>query len=425
MTAQRAPAWINTFADWLNPRRIRAQAILLAVCLWGVCAVDYAAPGIFDRAGNIKFQDFLQFPIAARLIAEGRASELYDRQVLAQGIRAIVGQETSVELQYFYGPQVALAFLPLVRLPFLLQAGIWVTLSLLMYFSCVYLLWKACPGLHPHPRLVAVCALAYPPVFHFFVRGQISAVMLACFAAAYLAFLARRDWLAGIALGFLILKPQFLVAVPLVLLLAKAWRPFVGLALSAIAQLTLTLVYFGWPVMRSYIGMLLHSAGQPTSTELTLSPIQMHSLRSFWTLLVPWPQGVWVLYILSSLAVIAMATAVWKSSSPVALRFSALVLAAVLVNPHLYIYDLLALAPALLLLTDWVLNNPQHPLSPALRGLLYLAFLLPLFGPLSRWTHMQLSVPAFTVLLYVLWRVSCSPLESVNHKLASTESPVV
>ena len=64
---------------WLTPRRIRAQAIVLALCLWGVCAVDYATPGIFDRAGNIKFQDFIQFPISARLIAQGRASRTLRR----------------------------------------------------------------------------------------------------------------------------------------------------------------------------------------------------------------------------------------------------------------------------------------------------------------------------------------------------------
>jgi Glycosyltransferase family 87 len=405
---------------------LHAHAVILAICLWGVCAVDFSVPGIFDRAGNIKFQDFIQFPVAARLIAQGRADELYnDSQVLADGIRSIVGQQTGVYLQYFYGPQVALPFTPIAHLPFLAQAGIWATLSLLMYFSCIYLVWKSCSALSPYRGLVAVCSVAYPPLFHCFVRGQVSAVVLVCFTAAYLAFLAGHDWLAGIALGFLIFKPQFLVAIPLVLVLAEAWRTLAGLAISAGAQLGLTLIYFGRVVMRQYMGMLLHSAGQPSTAELSLSPIQMHSLRTFWALLVPWPIAVWVLYILSSLAVIGMAAAVWKSSSPLTLRFSALIFAAVLVNPHIYIYDLLALAPALLLLADWDLNNPQHSSALALRLLLYLVFVLPLFGPLSRWTHLQLSVPAFAALLWLLWRLSTELVRNPNHTLASNESGVV
>lgn len=418
---ENARASIQIAASWLTPRRIRAHAIVLAVCLWGVCAVDFATPGLFDRAGNIKFQDFIQFPVAAHLIAQSRASELYDDQVLADGIRAIVGGETTVQLQYFYGPQVALPFVALGGLSFISQAGIWVTLSLLMYLACIYLLWKACPGLSAYPALVLLCAIAYPPLFHFFVRGQLSAAVLVCFTAAGLAFLAGRDLLAGIALGFLVFKPQFLVAVLLVLFLAGAWRLTAGLVVSAGAQLAFTLGYFGPAVMRQYLSMLLHSAGHPGTTELTLSPLQMHSLRTFWELLIPWPRGVWILYVLSSLAVVGIAAAVWKSSSPRALRFSALILTSVLVNPHLYIYDLLVLCPVFLLVADWALNNAQHPITPALRLLLYLAFMLPLFGPLSRWTHLQLSVPAFTVLLWVLWRHSAT----LGHKLDSGDCAVV
>ena len=383
--------------------------------------MDFATPGIFDRASTIKFQDFIQFPVAAHLIAQARASELYDDQVLAHGIRAIVGRETTVYLQYFYGPQVALPFVELSGLSFIAEAAIWVTLSLLMYFACIYLLWKACPGLREYPALVLLCAIAYPPLFHFFVRGQLSAAVLVCFTGASLAFLAGRDLLAGIALGILVFKPQFLVAVPVVLLLAHAWRMIAGLVISAGAQLAFTLLYFGPAVMRQYLRMLLHSASHPRTTELALSPIQMHSLGTFWELLIPWPRGVWILYALSSLAVIGVAAAVWKSSSPRALRFSALILASVLVNPHLYIYDLLALCPVFLLVADWALNHVQHPLTPALHVCLYLAFMLPLFGPLSRWTHIQLSVPVFAALLWMLWRHSKTP----SHKLDSGDSAVV
>jgi len=167
-----------------------------------------------------------------------------------------------------------------------------------------------------------------------------------------------------------------------------------------------TLAYFGHDVMRLYVSMLVHSASTPAATELNLSPIQMHSLRAFWVLLIPWPPAFWMAYALSSLAVIAVAAAIWKSSSPLPLRFSALVLAAVLVNPHLFVYDLLALVPALLLLADWAVDNAESVSTPVLRVLLYLTLVLPFVGPLSRWTHLQLSVVAFAALLWLAWRVS-------------------
>jgi Glycosyltransferase family 87 len=401
--APSTPRWIISFSRWLTPGRLRAHAIVLALCLWGVCAIDFATPGMFDRAGNLKFQDFIQFPISARLIAQGRSGELYNDQVLAHQIRAIAGRDTKILLRYFYGPQVALLFLPLVGLPFLAQAAIWVLVSLLIYFGCVYLLWRTCPHLRAHAGLVAIGAIAYPPLFHFFVRGQMSAVVLLCFTISYLAFRGGREWLAGIALGFLFFKPPFLVAIPLIFILARAWRPLLGLVLSVIAQFGFTLAYFGPAVMRSYFRMLLASALQPGTTQLSLSSIQMHSLHTFWELLIPWPRAASVLYLLTVFCVIAGAALIWKSSSSLALRFSALLLAAVLVNPHLYIYDLLALAPAFLLLADWILADPEN-LKPWFPVLLYLAFVLPLFGPISRWTHLQLSVIVFAALLWSLYR---------------------
>ena len=420
----KAKEWIVSFAGWLNPRRLRAQAMLLALCLWGVCAADYSTPGLFDRAGNIKFQDFFQFPVAANLIAEGRAEELYNPQVLTDALRAMAGPGTPIRLQYFYGPQVALPFLALRPLSFLAQGAIWVALSVLLYFGCVYLIWKTCTGLRTHAAMVALCATAYPPLFHFFVRGQLSAVTLVCFSAAYLAFHDRRDWLAGIALGFLFVKPQFLVAAPFLLLFGKSWRALAGLAISACAQLGVTFAYFGPVVMRAYFQMLVHSASQPASTELSLSPIQMHSLRSFWALLIPSATAVWVLYAASSLAAIALAAAIWRSSSLLALRFSSLLLASVLVNPHLYVYDLLALLPALLLMVDWTVKHLHYPWAAELRLLLYGSFLLPFIGPTSRWTHVQLSVVAFSALLCLLWRIS-SIEKSDACELASRESAVV
>jgi alpha-1,2-mannosyltransferase len=426
-----APAWLIRAANWLTPRRIRAQAGVLAICLWGVCAIDYATVGVFDRYGNIKFQDFLQFPVSAHLIAEGRATELYDDRMLAAGIRAIIGRDTNVYLQYFYGPQVALSFLPLDRLSFLAQAELFVTFSLIAYFVCVYLLWLACPNLRSYRALIFLCAVAYPPLFHFFVRGQLSVFVLVCFTAACMAFLARHDWLAGITLGFLAFKPQFLVAIPIVLLLARAWKVFVGLTFSAAAQLAFAYVYFGRSVMRTYLDMLLHSAGRPGTTELSFSPIQMHSLYSFWELLLPWPRVVWGLYILTSLAVIALAASFWKSCASRDSAFGVLILAAVLVNPHIYIYDLLALVPMFLLVANFIAQQMKNKARSgmqsicALMALLYLSFVFPLLGPLSRWTHLQLSVPVFFALLWILWRTRAGIAATAGHTLASPISRVV
>ena len=413
-------SWIRSTSNLLTFRRIRAHAIVLALCLWGVFVFDYATPGVFDRQGNVKFQDFLQFPISARLIMQGRARELYDDLVLAGEIRASVGRDTNIYLQYFYGPQVPLLFVPFTSVSFLIAAASWSVLSIAIYVFCIYAVWKRCTNLKQHGKLVAICAVGYPPLFHFFVRGQLSALVLLCFTAAFLAFSSRQDFLAGLALGFLAFKPQFIVAIPLILLLAQAWRALAGILLSSLSQFGSALLYFGREVMRLYLDRLLHSGTHPGTTELTFSPIQMHSLHNFWEMLIPWPSAQWALYGISAFAVIAVAAVVWKSPSPLSLRFAALCCAVVLVNPHIYIYDLLALAPALLLLVDWSTANVSDRYKPMLDVLLYLAFLLPLFGPIALWTHLQLSVIDFAATLWILYRIATQ-----SHKLALHESRVV
>jgi hypothetical protein len=407
------PSWIDFFLQSLTPRRLRAQAIVLALCLWGVCAVDFATPGLFDRAGNIKFQDFLPFYISAKQISQHRANELYDQQSQTKELEQIVGNTTTVRIPYLYGPQVGLLFVPLASLSFSAAAKIWVVLSLLIYFACVYALWRSCPNLHPYPQLIALAAVAFPPLFHFFVRGQFSSVPLACFTLAFLALRTKRMWLSGIALGLLIAKPQFLLAIPLILLLAQAWKILAGLVLSSAAQLAFARLCFGADVTRAYLNVLLHPSHWITTAELSQAPIQMHSLRSFWTLLLPWPTAALVLYILTSLAALAAAILIWRSSSPSSVKFSALILAAILINPHLFVYDLLVLIPVLLLTLNWTLENDEHS-TPTLKLLLYLAFILPLFGPLSRWTHLQLSVIAFGAILWTLARL---PLASKQQAL--------
>jgi len=390
-------------ASWITERRLRAHALILAFCVWSAVGFDFATPGLMDRAGNIKFQDFLQFYISAKLLRQGRLHELFDPQVAAAELHAIVLSPTKVRLPTVYGPQVGLLFYGFSRLPFFAAALLWVAASTFLYFLCCYLVWRVCPNLQGHGGLVAVLALAFPAFFHFVIRGQISSLLLVCFVAAFFAFRGGHNFLAGLALGSLVFKPQFLVAIPVVLLAAGAWKSFAGVAVAAVGQLGVAWIYAGTSVMRSYAGTLWHMPQMLALAEPGSSQVQMHSLRSFWSQLMPWPSLSFGLYVASSLVILVPAVLSWKSPGPVAARFSALVLAAVLVNPHLFVYDLLVLAPPLLLMSDWTLGARSHPSFDSVRILLYLAYLLPLLGPLTLLTRLQLSVPVFVALQWTIF----------------------
>jgi hypothetical protein len=82
-----------------------------------------------------------------------------------------------------------------------------------------------------------------------------------------------------------------------------------------------------------------------------------------------------------------------------------LLLAPMLVSPHLTVYDLVILAPAFLLLADWARGRSD---VSRLGSLLYASYILPLAGPLARWTHAQVSVIAMALLMWLICRMETS-----------------
>ena len=359
-SAPAVPAWIDSAANWLTPNRIRAQAFVLALCLWGVCAVDFAIPGLFDRAGNIKFQDFLQFYISARLINQGRSGQLFDQSHRRSGNANDYRRAHARAIPTVYGPQVGLLFTPLSEAVIPGRRAHLDSAQPARHGRVLLSAVEIMPGtaIAGSNRRDLRARLSTDLPF-LCARANLRACCSSVFSAAYLAFRADSDWLAGMALGCLVFKPQVLVAIPLILLLSQAWKAVAGLALAAAAQFAFAAIYFGAAVMRAYFDTMLHMSRWLGISEIGPAHIQMHSLRSFFTLLIPWPDISLALYVVTSMAAIAIAAAVWKSSTALAVRFSALILASVLVNPHLFIYDLLVLAPAFLLLVDWMLR--AHP----------------------------------------------------------------
>jgi hypothetical protein len=409
-------ACLNRLATWLTLRRIRAQAIILLVCLWSAALVDFSNVGLQDRSGNIKFQDFLVFYTSGKLVMQHHSDQLFDPQVQSREIQAVLGRPTQIQLPNMYGPQVGFVFSLFGRMPFLSAALTWIMISMAIYLFVCFRMWQSCAALHDVRWTVVLLVFAFPPFFHFVVRGQLSSLILLCFAGAFYAFQSKYDWLAGFVLGLLIFKPQFMIGLVMIMLAAGAWKTLVGIVIGGLAQIGASWAYFGSAVMRTYVVTLLHL---PVSNlEPGISQTQMHSLRSFWMLAIPNEAVSAAFHVGASIAVLYVAAKAWKCSGPLALRFSVLLLATVLVNPHLFVYDLLALAPIFFLTTDWMLWHSEHALSQAIKALLYLAFLLPLFGPLAIWTHVQISVIAFAGLLIAL----ASVLKEESRQLAELKA---
>src|SRR5262249_27211039 len=109
----------------------------------------------------------------------------------------------------------------------------------------------------------------------------------------------------------------------------------------------------------------------------------------------------------------------WRSSAPFNVRFSAMVIALVLVNPHVNAYDLVLFAPVYLLLADWLADpsnlagSAAHDLQ-ALPVCLFPSFVAPPLRGAPGMIRLPFSVTSFAAVLLLLWRKYIGTMASVG-----------
>jgi hypothetical protein len=385
-------------------KRLRAHALLVGVTLWSLYLWTLATPGLRDRNGKLKGTDFLHFYTLGSLALEHRGADLYDMEKQAALAAQRVPQAAGLRYLPLYPPQLSILFAPFARLSYGWALALWWMCNGLIYAICCYGIWRACPNLRGHGGLVALLAAAFPAFFHVIAWGQTSALALACFTLMFFFLRNRQEFIAGLVLGCLIFKPQLGLAAAIVFIMLGAWKVVTGAMVAATAQLAAGVLYYGKQPLWHWIHRLANA--DSLLPLLEPKPYQTHCLRTFWAMIVPWPALASGLYAISAVVVLALTLALWRRpGTALSLRYSALLLATVLISPHLTIYDLVILAPGLLLLADWLLA--QRPDAAGRMGsLLYLVYMLPLLSVVTLWTHVQLSVAAMFVLLSVIERVS-------------------
>lgn len=392
-----------TLFSWITSERIRMHGTILAFCLWSVYLWNVATPGLRDHGGNLKGTDFLHFYTLGSLALEHRGSDLYNMQAQSAVVARRVPAAAGVQYLPVYPPQVSIVFSPFARLSYAWALVCWLLVNAVMYGACCYAIWRACPNLGNYGATVSILALAFPGFWHLIAWGQTSALALVCFTLLFFALRSSKEFLAGLALGCLVFKPQLGLAAGIVFLITFRWKILAGALLSAFAELMVGVIYYGLHPLREWVLVLVNT---PQLVPL-LEPrvYQTYSLRTFWGMLLPWPSVSFGLYVISGVLVLVLTVKCWRSEFALPLRYSALLLASVLIAPHLTVYDLVILAPAFLLLSDWILAQREPLATSRLKLLLYFSFALPLIGPLSRWTHIQLFVAVAAGLLFELWRL--------------------
>ena len=370
-------------------------AILFTVVIWVVWAINMSSPGRLDRSGQLKGADFLQFYVMGHLATEQASDVLYDPAAYAAATHQMVPEA----VEFFppvYPPQVSVLFQPLAALPYGWAVAVWWVVCIVLYGGACFAVWRTCRRLQPYGRLMGVLAVGSPAFFNLITHGQSSAVALALLVALFVGLLHGYRLLAGVALGLLIYKPQLGLAAGVVFLFALDWPVVVGAALAAAAELAIGWSHYEGAAWVGYVDVLSNPTSLAMIVEQKLH--NTHSLRTWWAFLIPWRPLALAVYGVSAVWVLGRLVVFWRSQAELRLRYSALLLATVLVSPHVFVYDLVVIAPALLILADWSMTLGERSSRSLIRVLLLAAVVTPILGSLAAVTRLQPSVPVIFAL---------------------------
>ena len=362
----------------------------------------------------LKFQDFVYFYTLGHLATAGNARALADYDLLHRAQAALVPAASDLIYPPVYPPYTAVLFAPFSQLSFLPAAAVWVCLSIAIYAVVVRVVWKAVSSTVPDGRLVAAIAIAFPPFWQLVMNGQVTAIVLVAFTLGWWALERGHTILAGAALGLLASKPQFGLVLAIVVLWRREWGLLLGAMISTLAQMALVAWWLDVAALTDFLGNVPRMIAQ--ADVLEAKPWASHSFRSF-TRLLPGPFGTAAWLVLAGIFT-GLAVRAWRPDVPLRVRFGLVILASVLVSPHLIVYDTTVLALPLLFFAGWMEAPERREAARRLRPLMH-ALIVALAIPAAQVISVQPSVILMAAMCVV---VTQAVLGESNEAAAATAS---
>jgi len=362
----------------------------LAVVTWAL----YLDVAIRNDPISVDFHTYLA---AAQVGLQHGWSHIYDQGLVALQQAQIAPTE---RMQPFISPPtVALVVAPLALFPYDTAYVVWALISF-GAFAAAMALCATSPGLSRWIGVVG--ALAPWWIMHAVNVGQVVPLVAAGTVVGWRLLRDRRDVLAGIAFGALLLKPNTAMLVPLALLFATRYRALAAWAGTAAVVAVMAFAVLGSHGVMTYIDEM--RGPWPSGAD----NVTLHGALD--------ATGLYAAA-LRILIVVAVMGASYRLRDSPGMVVPLAIIGSLLLSPYLHGSDLCMLAAAgwmvweqrptiawrALLAVSWFLASPFLYLqgeSPHLRQwpwleiVLFLAILLASLDPLTAWADSRRRAPA-------------------------------
>jgi len=369
----------------MNRWRWRGSVALLAVSL---------AFFIYPLLPNddVINSDWPAFATGAQLIVSN-PQQMYDLHVqqryeeLVTGGRVLVTPGIEGILPFLAPAWVALLAVPFDAFGTDLGGRLWILFGLLSLLASLYL------AIRPRPAVAILPAFASVPTALMMLNAQLDGIV-ALGIGAGLALWPRR-YLAGLALGLTLMKPQLVLPLGIAVIAAREWKVLAGWATAGVVLLAPTLLLNPrWPL--DWLGQVRRTVA-PVSREIDLPHLGVLLPASYQSLAVA---------LLTVIAVVLVLLLAWRVRGE-AMRpaIAILVIGGVLASPHALPADLVLVALGLAIWgqatwLEWLILSAGALIAaltpaplPALVGLVVFAWLL---ARISVWPPSPAPAPAST-----------------------------
>jgi alpha-1,2-mannosyltransferase len=254
-------------------------------------------------------------------------------------------------------------------------------------------------GMRADWRTCALWLLAFPAFQQVLLFGQMSALALWLLTLGWCAWQARCPFLAGLALGALVYKPPML-ALAAGVILADASAPLVlGVIGGIVMVLSAAAATLGPAIYLDYGSALSRMAATPAVFEPKGE--QMQSMRSLFVNLLGYNGWATAGYLIAGVAIAAFVFRMARRLPSRDLVFGVGALAGLLLDPHVYVYDLVLLVVPLGLVLSWLISEGDRP-HRAVAASAFFLYWLPLVVPSLGVLRIQLTAPAIAWLLWAI-----------------------
>jgi hypothetical protein len=279
-----------------------------------------------------ELSDFDAFYIVAQQIWRGQLDLVYRFETLVKLQAEAFNGGTSF-MPWTYPPQFDLLVAPFALLPAGIAYLLFVTATLTTYL----LILRAIAGRNfAHILVVMFPALAITVGCgqNGFLTGAL--IGLVCLNVE------RRQVLAGLALGAMVIKPHLAIAAGVYMLATRRWVALATATMVVLASSLVCTLVFGWQIWTAWLGAIRESA---IFLERGFYPLfrMISAYAALGRAGVPPAFAFWTQAAVASLALSAIVLAVWlsaarKMSPAFPLGITAMV--SVMVSPYAYDYDL-------------------------------------------------------------------------------------